>query len=62
MTVLWLLLAVLYIACWIFLGLATFRKGHYVLFWVGFIVPILLIMGALIHLTPRAATRLVGTA
>ena len=29
MTFLWILLGIIYIACWIYFGLATFRKGHY---------------------------------
>ena len=49
MTVLWVLLGALYIACWIFLGLTTFRKGHYWLFFIGFFFPILWIIGALSH-------------
>lgn len=57
MSFLWILLGILYIACLIFLGLATFRKGHYILFWVGFIFPILWIIGALIRPTARAAAR-----
>jgi len=62
MEILWILLGILYVACWIFLGLATFRKGHYWLFWIGFIFPILWIVGALIRPTPRAAARLAQTA
>ena len=54
MTFLWILLGILYLACWIFLGLATFRKGHYWLFWIGFLFPLLC---ALIAPTPRAAER-----
>jgi len=53
-TFLWLLLAVVYITCFIVLGLATFRKGHYFLFWVGIIFPILWIIGALMAPTPAA--------
>jgi hypothetical protein len=33
------LLCVVYVACWIFFGLTTFRKGHYWLFWIGFFIP-----------------------
>ena len=55
MTVLWILLAILYVACWIYFGLATFRKGHYWLFWIGFFLPFLWIIGALIAPTERAA-------
>ena len=51
----WILLGVVYLACWIYFGLSTFRKGHFVLFFVSFIFPILWIVGALIAPTPRAA-------
>src|SRR5207237_9333908 len=54
MTFLWILLGVLYLACWIYFGLATFRKGHYLMFWIGFFIPILWIIGALIAPTQRA--------
>ncbi len=57
MEILWILLGIAYVVCWIFLGLATFRKGHYWLFWIGFIFPILWIIGALIRPTARAAGR-----
>ena len=52
MTFLWILLAILYVACSVYFGLATFRKGHYWTFWIGFILPILWIIGALIAPTP----------
>jgi hypothetical protein len=61
MTLLWILLGIVYVVCWVFLGLATFRKGHYLLFWVGFIFPLLWIIGAVIGPTPRAEARYVGT-
>jgi ABC-type multidrug transport system permease subunit len=51
------LLGILYVACWIYFGLATFRKGHYWMFWIGFFIPILWIIGALIAPTDRAAAR-----
>ena len=57
MTFIWFLLGIVYFMCLIFLGLATFRKGHYVLFLVGFFLPILWIVGALIRPTARAAAR-----
>ena len=57
MTFLWILLAILYVACWIYFGLATFRKGHYWLFWIGFFLPFLWIIGALIAPTERRRTR-----
>ena len=55
MTFLWIILGVVYVACWIYFGLSTFRKGHYWLFWIGFFFPILWIIGAVIGPTPRAA-------
>ena len=39
MTFLWILLGIVYLACWIYFGLATFGKGHYWLFWIGFFCP-----------------------
>ena len=48
MTFLWIVLAIIYVACWIYFGLTTFRKGHYWMFWIGFFFPILWIVGALI--------------
>ena len=55
MTILWILLGIVYIACWIYFGLATFRKSHYWMFWIGFLIPILWIIGALIAPLERAA-------
>ena len=57
MTFLWILLGIVYVACWIYFGLATFRKGHYWMFWIGFFIPILWIIGAFIAPTERAAAR-----
>lgn len=62
MAFLWILLAVVYVACWVYFGLATFRRGHYWLFWIGFIVPILWIIGAFIVPTEGAAARATGAA
>ena len=56
-TLLWLILAVIYITCFVVLGLATFRKGHYFMFWVGIIFPLLWIIGALMAPTPAAYQR-----
>ena len=52
-TILWLLLAVVYIVVLITLGVTTLRKGHVFLFVIGIIFPILWIIGALIGPTPR---------
>ena len=54
-TFLWILFSVLYVTALIVLGLATLRKGHYVLFFVGIFFPLLWIFGALMGPTPRAA-------
>ena len=56
-TVLWLILAVVYIALFITLALTTWRKGHYLLFWVGIIFPFLWIIGAVIAPTHNAEAR-----
>ena len=62
MTFIWLLLGIAYFMCLIFLGVATFRRGHYVLFMVGFFLPILWILGALIRPTARASARFASPA
>jgi hypothetical protein len=59
-TVVWLLLAVLYLVLFVTLALATLRKGHHVLFWVGIIFPVLWIFGAL--MVPTAAAEARGVA
>jgi hypothetical protein len=56
-TVLWLILAVVYIALFVTLALRTLRKGHLLLFWVGIIFPVLGIIGAVIAPTRRAEAR-----
>jgi hypothetical protein len=38
------------------LGLTTLRKGHFVLFILGFFIPITWVIGALMPPTHRAAT------
>lgn len=53
-TILWLLLAALYIALFVTLALTTLRKGHTILFWVGIIFPILWVVGAFMAPTARA--------
>jgi hypothetical protein len=55
MTVLWVFLGILYLVVLITLGVATLRKGHFVLFIVGFFMPLLWLIGGLIGPTPRAA-------
>lgn len=52
--ILWSTFIVLYFALFISLGMSTFRKGHYVLFWVGLVFPVLWIVGAVLSPTPRA--------
>jgi NhaP-type Na+/H+ or K+/H+ antiporter len=46
---------VLYLTLFVLLGVATLRKGHYVLFCVGIIFPVLWIVGALLGPTDRVA-------
>jgi hypothetical protein len=52
--VLWILLGALYLTLFFLLGLATLRKGHYFLFFVGIIFPVLWIVGALLGPTQSA--------
>jgi len=54
-TFLWFLFAALYLTALIVLGVATLRKGHYFLFVVGIVFPLLWIVGSLLGPTPRAA-------
>ena len=54
MTLLWIFLASLYLIALFSLGLATLRKGHTVLFWVGILFPFLWIVGALMEPTDKA--------
>ena len=51
---LWIILATLYLVAVFTLVLATLRKGHTVLFWVGIIFPLLWIVGALMQPTAEA--------
>jgi hypothetical protein len=48
-------IGILYIILVVTLGVMTFRRGHYWMFWLGFFVPLLWIVGALIE--PTAAAR-----
>jgi ABC-type multidrug transport system permease subunit len=52
--VLWILLGALYLTLFFLLGLATLRKGHYFLFFVGIIFPLLWVVGALLGPTQSA--------
>ena len=52
--VLWILLGALYLTLFFLLGLATLRKGHYFLFFVGIIVPVVWVVGALARPTQSA--------
>lgn len=56
-TLLWLLLAFVYVALFVTLALTTLRNGHTVLFWVGIFFPVLWIIGALIGPTAGAEAR-----
>ena len=54
-TFLWIILVALYLIALVSLGVATLRKGHTVLFWVGIFFPVLWIIGALMQPTAKAA-------
>jgi hypothetical protein len=55
MSIVYILLAVLYLTLFVALGVNTFRKGHYVLFFVGIVFPVLWIVGALMEPTAHAS-------
>ena len=52
---LWIFFVTLYLIALFWLGLATLRRGHTVLFWVGIFVPFLWIIGAFMAPTQKAA-------
>lgn len=54
-TFLWIVLGVIYFVVLVTLGINTLRKGHYFLFFLGIIFPLLWVIGAVIAPTPRAA-------
>jgi hypothetical protein len=45
---LWIMFATLYLVLLWTLGITTFRRGHYVLFFIGIVFPVLWIVGAVI--------------
>jgi hypothetical protein len=55
--VFWIVLGIVYVICWIVFALSTLRKGHYLLFVIGFIFPVLWIVGAIIAPTRSAVAR-----
>ena len=52
--ILWLALGLLYIIVLIVFGIATYNKGHTVMFFVGFFIPIVWIVGAMLKPTNAA--------
>ena len=56
--IIWLIIAAVYLAALVVLGVSTLRKGHSVLFWVGILFPVLWIVGAL--MPPTANARAAG--
>ena len=54
--VLWLVFGLIYIVALVVLGSATWSKGHLILFFVGFFMPLLWIVGALLPPTNAAET------
>ena len=55
-TFLWISFAVLYFIALVWLGVATLRNGHGVLFVIGIFFPLLWIVGALMAPAPPAAS------
>lgn len=52
----WILLLTVYVVLFATVGLYTMRKGHTVLFVIGFLFPILWIVGAMLRPTRRVET------
>jgi hypothetical protein len=52
--VLWILLGALYLTLFFLLALAALRNGHYFLFFVGIIFPVLWVVGAILDPTQNA--------
>jgi hypothetical protein len=55
--VVWLLVAAVYLMLFVTLALTTLHKGHFILFWVGIIFPVLWIIGAIMAPSRRAEAR-----
>ena len=51
----WIGLGILYFTLFVTLGAATFGKGHWVLFILGFFLPVFWLIGALIGPTAAAS-------
>ncbi len=49
------LMGILYFVLLVTLGTLTFRKRHFVLFWVGIIFPVLWVIGAIMAPKPSPA-------
>ena len=54
-TLLWILLATLYVIAVFTIAMTTLRKGHTAMFWFGFLFPLLWIVGAFMEPTSRVA-------
>ena len=54
---LWVILGIVYLAVLVTLGVMTFRGGHYVLFVLGFFIPLVWVIGACIEPTEAARRR-----
>jgi hypothetical protein len=52
--VLWIGLGVLYVLVLVTLGIASLRKGHWMMFILGFFLPVLWLIGAMIGPTEAA--------
>jgi hypothetical protein len=55
-------LGIIYLVLLFVFAILSFRKGHWILGLIGFIFPILWIIGAVIGPTPGVAARTTGTA
>lgn len=53
-TLLWIVVGLAYLAALLFLGLMALRKGHFICFLAGFVLPIFWLVGAVFPPTARA--------
>jgi hypothetical protein len=54
----WVVVGIIWLILFIFLGIRTLRRGHWIMFIIGLFLPIFWIIGALIP--PTAAGRAAG--
>jgi hypothetical protein len=54
----WVVVGIIWLILFIFLGIRTLRRGHWIMFIIGLFIPLFWIIGALIP--PTASARAAG--